>query len=183
MNRYILSGLLITSIHVGCNDAKTPDDQPTQQVSESEALPSGEASSETVQGQQSAISADSLALFEDLAVDDPETRKRAIAQVNGILKKYRDGLPNQASYSSMKLYETYTNEFLKNYFSVDRETKAVWAYYISAELILRSPENEMKNATETLSRVEESCDCNAKEKQQIKEFNQSVLDQTQALLK
>lgn len=135
------------------------------------------------ENQGASISPDSLALFEDLAVDDQDIRKATIVKVNGILKKYRDALPNQASYSAMKLFETYTNEFLKNYQQVDSETKQVWVYYISAELILRAPENEIKNARETLTRIAGSCDCTAEEKKQLAAFNEAVVMQTEALLK
>lgn len=179
-----LPALLISLISISCNEpGRTDEVSDTTVVQDTSAKATEVTSHEQVSGSPAVISSDSLAIFEDLAVDDPEKRKAAIIQVNGIMKKHRDELPNQASYSSMKLFETYPEEFLTNYYGVDNDTRDVWKYYIAAELILRAPENEVKNAQETLSRIEGSCSCEGKQKGQMKAFTTETLKEVERLVK
>jgi hypothetical protein len=134
-----------------------------------------------VQGRQ--ISADSLAYFEDLGVDDDKRRSDAVQKVNGVFKVYQKNLPNQASYSAMKFYETFTKQFLENVNSVDKNTREVWSYYIAAELILRAPEDEIKNATETLARVESAnSDFSSKDMTSLKKFNAEVMAELKRIM-
>jgi hypothetical protein len=172
---FIASVLFIAS----CNNETKTDEKSETSVDTVSSNPNVDlptVENEPIQGAN--ISQDSLAIFEDLGVDDDKRRGEAVKKVNGIFKIYDRRLPNQASYSSMKFFETFTGEFLKNVNSVDQEVRSVWTYYIAAELILRAPEDEIKNATETLQRIESSnSDWNAKQMSELKKFDAEVMEE------